>query len=81
MPAVNTFAMYASLSILINFLLQITAFVALLSLDSRRAEVNSTNIIKIYKNLYQKIFIKNFAVLCEGNLTLRDFNSRCTNIS
>lgn len=40
MPAVNTFAMYASLSILINFLLQITAFVALLSLDSRRAKVN-----------------------------------------
>ncbi|KAL6255124.1 hypothetical protein P5V15_013454 [Pogonomyrmex californicus] len=38
MPAVNTFAMYASVSILINFLLQITAFVALLTLDSRRAE-------------------------------------------
>lgn len=40
MPAVNTFAMYASVSILINFLLQITAFIALLSLDSRRTEVN-----------------------------------------
>jgi len=43
MPAVNTFAMYASLSILINFLLQITAFVALLSLDAKRIEVNCTN--------------------------------------
>ncbi|XP_026674415.1 NPC intracellular cholesterol transporter 1 homolog 1b-like isoform X2 [Ceratina calcarata] len=38
MPAVNTFALYASLSILINFLLQITAFVCLLSLDAQRFE-------------------------------------------
>lgn len=39
MPAVKTFALYASLSILINFLLQITAFVSLLSLDARRSKV------------------------------------------
>ncbi|XP_011332296.2 NPC intracellular cholesterol transporter 1 homolog 1b [Ooceraea biroi] len=45
MPAVNTFAMYASLSILINFLLQITAFVALLSLDSKRAETNRLDVL------------------------------------
>ncbi|KAI4483549.1 hypothetical protein M0804_007809 [Polistes exclamans] len=38
MPAVNTFAMYASVSILINFLLQITAFISLLSLDAWRSE-------------------------------------------
>ncbi|XP_018394267.1 PREDICTED: Niemann-Pick C1 protein-like [Cyphomyrmex costatus] len=44
MPAVNTFAMYASVSILINFLIQITAFVALLSLDSRRAENNRLDV-------------------------------------
>ncbi|KAL6429081.1 hypothetical protein ACFW04_008102 [Cataglyphis niger] len=44
MPAVNTFAMYASLSILINFLLQTTAFVALLSLDSRRIENNRLDV-------------------------------------
>lgn len=43
MPAVKTFAMYASLSILINFLLQITAFVALLALDERRIKVTYTN--------------------------------------
>ncbi|XP_017791086.1 PREDICTED: Niemann-Pick C1 protein-like [Habropoda laboriosa] len=36
MPAVNTFALYASMSILLNFLLQITAFIALLSLDEQR---------------------------------------------
>lgn len=45
MPAVNTFAMYASVSILINFLLQITAFIALLSLDSRRTENNRLDVI------------------------------------
>lgn len=46
MPAVNTFAMYASLSILINFILQITAFISLLSLDSRRSEVTWMSNIK-----------------------------------
>ncbi|EFN76025.1 Niemann-Pick C1 protein [Harpegnathos saltator] len=45
MPAVNTFAMYASLSILINFLLQITAFIALLSLDSARYEENRLDVL------------------------------------
>ncbi|CAL1681672.1 unnamed protein product [Lasius platythorax] len=44
MPAVNTFAMYASLSILINFLLQITAFVALLALDERRIKNNRLDV-------------------------------------
>lgn len=36
MPAVRTFALYACAAILLNFLLQITAFVALLALDQRR---------------------------------------------
>ncbi|XP_053973229.1 NPC intracellular cholesterol transporter 1 homolog 1b-like [Hylaeus volcanicus] len=40
MPAVNTFALYAFFSILINFFLQITAFVSLLSLDAQRSENN-----------------------------------------
>lgn len=39
MPAVNTFALYATVAVFINFLFQITAFVALLSLDQRRYEV------------------------------------------
>ena len=39
MPAVNTFAKFAALSILFNFMLQITAFVSLLSLDAKRIEV------------------------------------------
>ncbi|XP_058790036.1 NPC intracellular cholesterol transporter 1 homolog 1b-like [Phymastichus coffea] len=40
MPAVNTFAKFAALSILFNFLLQITAFVSIMSLDSMRQEAN-----------------------------------------
>lgn len=39
MPAVKTFALYAAVAILFNFILQITAFVALLALDQMRFEV------------------------------------------
>lgn len=40
MPAVKTFALYAAVAILIDFILQVTAFVALISLDQRRYLVN-----------------------------------------
>ncbi|XP_017872469.1 PREDICTED: Niemann-Pick C1 protein [Drosophila arizonae] len=36
MPAVKTFAMYAAIAILLDFLLQITAFVALMAIDEKR---------------------------------------------
>lgn len=39
MPAVQAFAMYAGMSLLINFVLQMTLFVALFSLDVAREEV------------------------------------------
>lgn len=39
MPAVRTFALTSGLAIILDFLLQVSAFVALLSLDSRRQEV------------------------------------------
>lgn len=38
MPAVKTFAMYAAVAILLNFLFQISAFVAIMSLDQKRVE-------------------------------------------
>nr|XP_020019577.1 Niemann-Pick C1-like protein 1 [Castor canadensis] len=38
MPAVRTFALISGLAIILDFLLQMTAFVALLSLDSKRQE-------------------------------------------
>lgn len=39
MPAVRTFALYATVAILFNFLLQITAFVALMTIDCIRNNV------------------------------------------
>ncbi|XP_076350030.1 NPC intracellular cholesterol transporter 1-like [Tachypleus tridentatus] len=45
MPAVHIFALYAGLSLLIDFLLQITCFVALLSLDARRVEAQRFDIV------------------------------------
>lgn len=42
MPAVRTFALTSGLAIIFDFLLQMTAFVALLSLDSKRQEVKTT---------------------------------------
>ena len=41
MPAVHAFAMYAGLALTIDFFLQMTCFVALLTLDIRRQEVRS----------------------------------------
>ncbi len=40
MPAVRVFALYAGIALVINFLLQIFAFTALLTLDARRAAVS-----------------------------------------
>ncbi|XP_073509866.1 NPC1-like intracellular cholesterol transporter 1 [Phyllobates terribilis] len=40
MPAVRTFALNAALSILFDFILQISMFVALVSLDAKRQEAN-----------------------------------------
>ncbi|XP_061115458.1 NPC1-like intracellular cholesterol transporter 1 [Conger conger] len=40
MPAVKSFALYAALAVLMDFLLQMTAFVALLSLDVGRQDAN-----------------------------------------
>ncbi|XP_017769241.1 PREDICTED: Niemann-Pick C1 protein-like [Nicrophorus vespilloides] len=40
MPAVNTFALYATIALFFDFILQITAFVALLALDEARVKKN-----------------------------------------
>ncbi|XP_072489852.1 NPC1-like intracellular cholesterol transporter 1 [Notamacropus eugenii] len=44
MPAVRTFALTAGMAIIFDFLLQMSAFVALLSLDSKRQEANRKDI-------------------------------------
>ncbi|XP_068736144.1 NPC intracellular cholesterol transporter 1-like isoform X1 [Montipora capricornis] len=40
MPAVRVFSLYAAVAVIFDFLLQITAFVAILSLDTKRQENN-----------------------------------------
>ena len=49
MPAVKTFALYAALSVLFDFLLQVTAFVALLSVDTKRQEVSHYQFLMIFE--------------------------------
>uniref|UniRef100_UPI00358FA321 NPC1-like intracellular cholesterol transporter 1 n=1 Tax=Myxine glutinosa TaxID=7769 RepID=UPI00358FA321 len=44
MPAVKTFALYAALALLFDFLLQVSAFVALVSLDAQREEDNRLDV-------------------------------------
>ncbi|XP_051021046.1 NPC1-like intracellular cholesterol transporter 1 [Acomys russatus] len=45
MPAVRTFALTSGLAIILDFLLQMTAFVALLSLDSKRQEASRPDVL------------------------------------
>lgn len=45
MPAVKTFALYAALAVIMDFILQMTAFVALLSLDARRQDNNRCELL------------------------------------
>ena len=40
MPAVRAFALFAGLSLLFDFILQITCFISLMTLDARRQDVS-----------------------------------------
>ena len=41
MPAVKVFSLYAGMAVFIDFLLQISVFVSLMTLDTRRQEVSN----------------------------------------
>lgn len=45
MPAVKTFALYATVAIFFNFLLQITAFVALMAIDQYRVDSRQLDLL------------------------------------
>ncbi|BFZ21461.1 hypothetical protein BsWGS_24500 [Bradybaena similaris] len=45
MPAVKVFSLYAAMAVLIDFLLQISIFVALLTLDAKRQEANRIDVM------------------------------------
>lgn len=49
MPAVHTFAVYAALAVTLDFLYQITVFIALLALDQQRYENNRLDILFCFR--------------------------------
>ncbi|XP_059489962.1 NPC intracellular cholesterol transporter 1 homolog 1b-like [Neocloeon triangulifer] len=49
MPAVNTFSLYAGCALLIDFILQITCFVSLLVLDTKRQMSNRVDVLCCFK--------------------------------
>ena len=51
MPAVRIFTLYAGLAVLIDFILQVTCFVALLSLDARR------RLVRIKKDYFFFVYL------------------------
>lgn len=53
MPAVKTFAMYATIALFFDFLLQITAFIALLAIDDKRYRENRLDVIFCIKTSKQ----------------------------
>ena len=59
MPAVRAFALYAGMALAVDFLMQITCFVALISLDMMRQENNRYDIICCVKgiSIYLSIYL------------------------
>ncbi|KAJ3096121.1 hypothetical protein HDU97_006200 [Phlyctochytrium planicorne] len=49
MPAVSVFSMYAAMAVFVDFVLQVTCFMSLLVLDSRRSEANRIDCIPCLK--------------------------------
>ena len=45
MPAVRVFSLYSAMAVLLDFLFQITVFVAIMTLDAKREEVNRNQIM------------------------------------
>lgn len=67
MPAVQLFALYAGVSLLVNFFLQMTCFLALFILDTRRQEVSFHIFFIVFKHK-EKLF-KNIICQNVGNAT------------
>lgn len=49
MPGVRAFSLYASLAIILNFIMQITCFVVLLTLDAKREQAKRIDILCCFK--------------------------------
>jgi hypothetical protein len=63
MPAVRAFSLYAATAIFCNFLLQITCFLALFTIDVRREEVNSSHFADHKYQYIYRIFDPKYVVV------------------
>ena len=70
MPAVKVFAINAGLAIIFNFLLQITAFLALVKLDMDRQEANRWDLFICIKSKTEEVKIKAISVI---DIFFRDY--------
>lgn len=55
MPAVNTFALYSTAALFFDFVLQITAFIALMSIDMQRSERNRLDLFCCIKTKVERV--------------------------
>ena len=62
MPAVKVFALNAALAIIFNFILQITAFLALIKLDMMRLEQNRFDIAYCFKSKHPPPEVKKVSI-------------------
>lgn len=51
MPAVREFALYAAMAVLFDFILQVTCFVSLMTIDAKRQEVQCSLRSNCYSNI------------------------------
>ena len=77
MPAINAFALYAGMALLVDFILQMLCFVAVLSLDARRVEVRI--LIEFFKgNPISLSYILHWKILFLSNLLAGLFSINMT---
>ena len=50
MPVVRSFALYAAMALVFNFLLQMSCFISLLALDAKRVSIPTTYLVIIYRS-------------------------------
>ena len=80
MPAVQAFALYASVAIFFDFILQITCFISLLTLDTRRVQRRRMDCIPIVKVpdheiIEEKILLQSDTQSVSEHLTYKKHNS------
>lgn len=82
MPAVKVFSLYAAVAVFIDFLFQITWFVALMYLDAKRQESNRWDIVCCVKErnttaIYEEGFLYQFMEKFYAPALLSDYVRPC----